>query len=98
MSAQGSAAIATLASVPVNRTAATGAAPSRLLLCNPGVNADIPLSSDISQHFIVMRKAIIVEIDELLAGRISTLVTVCQPLLKGTGAEPTNATRKGDYL
>jgi hypothetical protein len=53
-----------------------GAVPSLLLLCNPGVNADIPLSSDIGQHFTMVGKAIITEIDELLAGRVSTLVTV----------------------
>jgi hypothetical protein len=75
-----------------------GAAPPLLLLCNPGVNADIPLPPDIGQHLTVMGKAIIIEIDELLAGRVSTLITVCQSLLQGTGAEPTNATRKGDYL
>jgi len=76
MSVQGSAAIATLAGVPVNRTAAMGAVPSLLLLCNPGVNADISLSPDIGQHFTVVGKAIIIEIDELLAGRVGTLVTV----------------------
>jgi hypothetical protein len=53
-----------------------GAVPPLLLLCNPGVNADLPLSPDIGQHFTVVGKAIIIEIDELLAGRISTLVTV----------------------
>lgn len=53
-----------------------GAVPPLLLLCNPGVNADISLSPDIGQHFTVVGKAIVIEIDELLAGRIGTLVTV----------------------
>jgi hypothetical protein len=75
-----------------------GAVPSLLLLCNPGVNADISLSPDIGQHFTVVGKAIVIEIDELLAGRVSTLVAVCQPFLKGTGPEPANAAWKGDYL
>jgi len=98
MSAQGSTAITALATVPIGRATATGAAPSLLLLCNPGVNADIPLPPDIGQHFTMVGKSIITEIDELLAGKVSTLITVCQSLLQRTGAEPTNATRKGDYL
>jgi len=52
------------------------AAPSFLLLFNPGVNADKPLASNIVQDFTMVTHAIVIEIDDPLTGKIRALSTV----------------------
>jgi len=52
------------------------AAPSFLLLFSPGVNADHPLASDIVQDFTMVRHAIVIEIGDLLTGKIGALSAV----------------------
>jgi hypothetical protein len=94
-SSQSAAAARALPGIPVNDAATVRAAPPLLLLCKPGVNVDIPLTSNIRQYFSMVWESVIIEVDKFPAGKIGALSTVEQPLFKGTSPKPTNATVGG---
>jgi len=87
-----------LPGIPVNGAATVRAAPSLLLLCHPGIDANIPLKSNIRQYFTMVWESVIIEVDKFPAGKIGALSTVEQPLFKSTSPKPTNTTVGGYYL
>jgi len=76
VSFQGIAALMALLGVPVTGITAVGTVPSFFLFFDPGIDAYFPQVTDIVQDFTVMGVFIIVEIGELLAGKIITLGAV----------------------
>jgi hypothetical protein len=65
-----------LTGIPVGNAATFGTAPPLILLLSPGINADITLASDIIQDLTVVAEVIIIEIDDLLTGKIRALRAV----------------------
>jgi hypothetical protein len=65
-----------LTGIPVDNAITFGTAPPLILLLNPGINADITLASYIIQDFTMVAEVIIIEINDLLTGKISALRAV----------------------
>ena len=81
--------------VPLDDTPAIRTAPPFRLFVKPGINAYFLLAVDVGQHLTVVRSAVIVEIDNSLAGKIRTLGTVGDPFLEGTGSASTSTAHNG---
>jgi hypothetical protein len=65
-----------LNSIPVDNASTAGAAPPLLLLLYPGIKTYLPLAPDVIQDLTVMSEAIVIEIDDLLTGKIIALRAV----------------------
>jgi hypothetical protein len=76
VSLQGFIAVRALTGIPIGNAATFGAAPPLILLLNPGINADITLAPDIIHDLTMVAETVIIEIDDLLTGKISALRAV----------------------
>jgi hypothetical protein len=81
----------TALAVPLGGSATLGADPTPPLLLKPGVKTYLSLALDVLEYLSVVTHAIVVEIGDLLAGKLLTLVAMAQPLVTGTNRERTDA-------
>jgi hypothetical protein len=51
------------------------------LLLDPGIKTDLPLAPDVVQNLAVVSEAIVIEIDDLLTGKIIALRAAGEPFL-----------------
>jgi hypothetical protein len=78
MPAQISATGVTLIGIPISLSRATWAAPSFSLLCEPGIDTDLTLATNVLQYLRMVRKTIVIEILYQLARRFCAFRTIFQ--------------------
>jgi hypothetical protein len=88
-------ALRTLSVVPFDATSAIRTTPPSFLFVKPGISAYFLLTADISQHFTVVGPAVIIEINNNLAGKVRTLGTIGDPFLESAVSHSTSAAKYG---
>jgi hypothetical protein len=87
-----------MSGIPVDNATTAGAAPPLHLLLNPRLDTDLLLAPDVIQDLAMVTKAIVIEIDDLLTGKISALCAVGQPFTESAFTQVTFAAHDSSYV